>query len=154
MKLQINKYESISYDEEIKYLSKCLNEMTSGEILEIDGVFGILREYFNEQISEDWFENLTDLEKHKKVVQILNKNIPNINSELSSHILNAIQIVLSEFKMEITGWSVLNIIEPSNFSDSNSGKYFLYCTTDCDFAIAYNYSLKKFIVCKEPFQEL
>jgi hypothetical protein len=87
MKLQINKYESISYDEEIKYLSKCLDEMTSGEILEIDGVFGILREYFNEQISEDWFENLTDLEKHKKVVQILNKNIPNIDVDLSKDLL-------------------------------------------------------------------
>jgi hypothetical protein len=149
MKLQINKYESISYDEEIKYLSKCLSEMTFREILEIDGIFGILREYFNEQISENWFENLTDLEKHKKVVQILNKNIPNINIDLSKDLLGAIDLVLGEFEIERTGWSLLE----SNFSDPDSNKYLLYCTTG-GFAIVYNYSLKKFIVCKEPFQEL
>ena len=150
MELQINKYESMTHDEEIKYLSKCLNEMTSGEILEIDGVFGILREYFNEQILEDWFENLTDLEKHKKVVQILNKNIPNIDVDLSKDLLGAIDLVLGEFEIERTGWSLLK----SNFSDPDSDKYLLYCTTDGGFAIVYNYSLKKFIVCKEPFQEL
>ena len=87
------------------------------------------------------------------MVQILNKNIPNIDIELSGELSRAIKEVLSEFELEITGWNLLSL-HPSGRKDSDLCKHCFYCTTGGGFAIAYNYLLKKFIVCKEPFVEL
>ena len=50
MKLEINKYESMTHDEEIKYLLRCLDETTSEEILRIAGVFEIVKEHFNDEM--------------------------------------------------------------------------------------------------------
>jgi len=153
MKLEINKYDTMTHEEANNSFQKILEEAHISEILQIDGVSELVKEYFNDEISEDWFNDLSEFDRIKNAVRVLNKNIPNIRTEASGEILRAIREVSEEFEIEITGWNLLSL-NLSNREISDTCKHCFYCSTDGEFAVAYSYLLKKFIVCREPFVEL
>jgi len=143
----------MTLDEENNSFERILKGTHISEILQIDGVSELVKEYFNNEILENWFNELSEFDKIKKAVGVLNKNIPNINTEASGEILEAIREVFEDFRIEITGWNLLSL-SVSNRDIYDMCKYCFYCSTDGEFSVAYSYLLKKFIVCREPFAEL
>ena len=154
MKLEINKYDTMTHEEVNNSFQEILEDTHISEILQINGVSDLVQEYFDNVILDNWFENLSEFDKIKKAVGVLNKNIPNISTEASGEMLRAIREVSEEFEIEITGWNLLSLNLSNREEVSGTCKHCFYCSTNGEFAVAYSYLLKKFIVCKEPFQEL